>query len=51
MFDGLRPMDWLFLLAALALGFGLVRFLLAHRAGQDKPPADDEPPPNDPPAR
>lgn len=32
MFDGLSPMDWLFLIAALALGFGVVKFMLAHRS-------------------
>jgi len=38
MFDGLSPMDWLFLLAALALGFGVVKFMLAQRPGGPAPP-------------
>lgn len=45
MLDGLSPMDWIFLVAALALGFGVVKFMLAHHAGgQDRPPTSQQPP-------
>ncbi len=34
MFDGLSGMDWLFIVAALALGFGVVKFMLVAKPGQ-----------------
>ena len=33
MFDGLNGMDWLFIAAALALGFGAVKFMLVAKPG------------------
>ena len=35
MFDGLSGMDWLFIAAALALGFGVVKFLLVAKPDQN----------------
>jgi hypothetical protein len=32
MFDGVTGMDWLFLVAALALGFGVVKFMMVAHA-------------------
>ena len=34
MFDGLSGMDWIFIAAALALGFGVVKFMLAAKPGE-----------------
>lgn len=44
MFDSLSPMDWIFLVAALALGFGGVKFMLAnHSGGQDSSTTSEQP--------
>ena len=34
MFEGLSGLDWVFIVAALALGFGVVKFALSEKPGQ-----------------
>lgn len=42
MFDGLSGTDWVFLVGALVLGFGVVKFLLVHRSGDPAPPVEPD---------
>jgi hypothetical protein len=47
MFDDLSAMDWVFIVCALVLGFGVVKFMLSH-AGAAAPVANAHDTPGDP---